>query len=409
MARWLDKPMSEGWDAFMHAHSNMNKIQLYMQQIPNYIKTALTIIAKGSTQLMELQLPPTLNRLSDIRRQCDVVEVTSLSQLIYIQRLRDVSSQVMKNEFGKIDADIDKEYADIKESLKKAQDIYQKAMDDIPTGWDLIGQRIVQGLSNVLMNGMMGMINSCTSGIKNGGMSGGKTGIDDGKPVPSFCKQKGINATRGLLDSLSLFTNTVRDILQGTNTENPLNIFKLFKISFNTTQSLEFTELFKPGKPKQEQTDGLMNTLMGAPSEVPHEAPHSLTYVPHPLTYGTSIEPYLISQSNNNHNNDIGSNEKFKAEMAKNQLEVQLKRPDAIFTQLMQQRKEVKELMVKIASLDLTKISYKEIIDILTQIISLLSGIHVQWAKLVEFFSEISIRPQIALNGTLGPFVDNAQ
>mgnify|MGYP000672253135 CR=1 FL=1 len=64
--------------------------------------------------------------------------------------------------------------------------------------------------------------------------------------------------------------------------------------------------------------------------------------------------------------------------------------------------------MVKIASLDLRRINYIQILELLREALHLLSQVREQWNNLVLFFSEIAARAEVALSGTLQPFIDQS-
>ncbi|CAF0808771.1 unnamed protein product [Didymodactylos carnosus] len=427
---------NEGWSAFMNAHTNMNKIQLYMQQVPEHIKTSLQIIASGTPRLLENLLPMTLQSISRIGQECvslsqethnkfadvmallgEVVAVTAQSQGIY----------VMKTQLNNIGEEIDKEYADIKQSIKNAQDAYTQAMRDIPTGWSAVLQGLVQSIGNVVVRSIGGLVDAFSSNIKNGGLSGGRTGLDAGKDILSYSKQKATSTASGFLQNLLDFSNRLTNILQKGSSENPVDIFKAFKLGFSTTISLlsdndesnqqvrqyitqgidiidELTNIFKSGSINSSDT-----TISEVTDKISALINEVKSFVSAGVVSGSKDGVASPITTQLSPESGIGANEKFKAQLARQQLEMELTRSDAIFSQMMQQRKELKDLMVRIASLDLTQISYQEIIEILNEAIRLLSNIREQWAKLVQFFSEIAVRSQIAVNETLVPFVEKAK
>lgn len=54
---------NEAYGAFLSAHSNMDQIQLYMQQIPGYVKTALKLLSTAPFSILEQLLPVSLNNI----------------------------------------------------------------------------------------------------------------------------------------------------------------------------------------------------------------------------------------------------------------------------------------------------------------------------------------------------------
>jgi hypothetical protein len=104
-----------------------------------------------------------------------------------------------------------------------------------------------------------------------------------------------------------------------------------------------------------------------------------------------------------------GGSERYKASLALANLRYAESRSDQIFGEMMKYHEEMKDLVGKMAMLNLKEINFKQILQLLKEGIKLLGKIREQWGKLVQFFSLVAIRAEVALNQTLVPFVQYAK
>ncbi|CAF4707903.1 unnamed protein product, partial [Rotaria socialis] len=105
---------------------------------------------------------------------------------------------------------------------------------------------------------------------------------------------------------------------------------------------------------------------------------------------------------------DSSQNEKFVAQLLLDQLKAAESRYDKIFGDLKRNQEELAKSTVKTPSLDMNRIQYKEILELMRVALHLLAKVREQWGQLVLFFAEVAARAEIALDGTLGPFITQA-
>jgi hypothetical protein len=105
---------------------------------------------------------------------------------------------------------------------------------------------------------------------------------------------------------------------------------------------------------------------------------------------------------------DFG-NERYKAYLELQMLRDAESRYDQVFGEVMKYHEEMKQLVSKMATLNLQEIKYEQILELLKQGIKMLAKIREQWGKLVQFFTLVSVRAEVALNQTLVPFVQYAK
>ncbi|CAF2625322.1 unnamed protein product [Rotaria sp. Silwood2] len=78
---------NEAYNAFLSAHSNMNEIQLNMQQIPGHVKTALKLLIAAPFSMLERLLPLSLNNIERIGFECSNLSYTTHNKFANVQLL----------------------------------------------------------------------------------------------------------------------------------------------------------------------------------------------------------------------------------------------------------------------------------------------------------------------------------
>ena len=115
------------------------------------------------------------------------------------------------------------------------------------------------------------------------------------------------------------------------------------------------------------------------------------------------VEPRDDSAVINTKNNEVAA-----AQLALGRLTNARDRYDRAFGQLKAQQEEMGKLMGRIAALDLERIDYAKVLELLREALLLLGNVREQWNQLVLFFSEVAARAEMALSGSLTPFIDQA-
>ncbi|CAF1396585.1 unnamed protein product [Rotaria sordida] len=156
---------NEAYNTFLSAHSNMNEIQLNMQQIPGHVKTALKLLATAPFPLLEKLLPLSLNNIERIGMECsnlssithnkfadvqlligEINELTGYSSGVTDQRLTETIIELNKTEAAKNslkdkEAAIKQRYEEQAARVREAQREFNKALDKIPSGFNAIVQQ----------------------------------------------------------------------------------------------------------------------------------------------------------------------------------------------------------------------------------------------------------------------------
>uniref|UniRef100_W5LWZ3 Uncharacterized protein n=1 Tax=Lepisosteus oculatus TaxID=7918 RepID=W5LWZ3_LEPOC len=154
-----------GWGAFNEAHNNMDQIRL---TLPEYVKKAVKLILQDDDKLIELMLPDQLENISSIAEDCkilselteekftfvidlihELMEACVNAKVAHSEELEELKQKIEESKLRKETTEEGKRRANKTfENMQKAQQEYKKAMDSLPSGWDIVGMNFVEGLTN---------------------------------------------------------------------------------------------------------------------------------------------------------------------------------------------------------------------------------------------------------------------
>ena len=454
----------DGWEAFMAAHINMNKIQASMELVPKNVQTALQVlISRRSTpRIIGNLLPSTLREIERLGQSCvalannthlafakvmsligEVISMTETTRGLQETRLRQTEielnvSRVMQGEMTKLSDTIRSHYNEARETARQAQNEYSKALRKIPTGFKsllLDLGRAAISMGKAAATAMMasatggaslvaGALSGLGSGATSGGQQAGETSVATGQSL-TFGKLFS-GSLQKALPSVKRFLGDIKGAL--SSMKNPTEEFDAYKITFET-----FLASMKTGKSNRlkQRATGLIERGIDLFGRLGDETKKSMANgkeINSNLTrdfqdqfeqLNDEAKPMAAAEEMNgggvppappqlSASGDSSTNEKFAAQLSMNRLRDAETRYDQIFGQLKQNQEELAKLMGKIASLDMTRIYYKEILELLREALHLLSRVREQWSQLVLFFAEVATRAEISLSGTLTPFVTQA-
>ncbi|CAF1265140.1 unnamed protein product [Rotaria magnacalcarata] len=494
----LTQITNEGWEAFLAAHMNMNRIQQSMQYIPKHVQLALDVLAsrRATTNIISRLLPSTLKEIERLGKSCvtwannthntflsvmnligEVISSTEMTRGSAETRLRQTeielnASRIMQIELNKVGETIRSHYNEARDAVKTAQSEYSRALSRIPTGFKALlldlGRAViglVKNLGNTVMEMGKTMVKVAVPaaiGIATGGvglgvgaLAGGGLGALGSGGLGAL-GSGGLGALGGLggligggsgsvangqaLTFGKLFSNSfsevlpqVKEILRtGANvasgSKNPLELLEAYKMTFGT-----FLSSLKSGKENslKNQAGGLIKKGVDLFQEVSDEVRKTagngekidsqvakgfadrldnLAEQARPMAAAESINGAEVPTAppSAGGSGDSSQNEKFAAQLSSNRLRDAESRYDKIFEHLKQNQEDLAKLMGKIATLDMNKIHYKELIDLLREALRFLSRVREQWGQLVLFFAEVATKAELILSATLTPFINQA-
>jgi hypothetical protein len=161
-----------GYTTFLKAHTNMDQIRLHTMAVPAQMKEATTILFSRNPAVIEKFISLPLQRVLSSSQSCvtlsqDVVdgfeslisltmEVIAVStatkgisevEQANINRQLKTANATLAEKRNMKDL-IEKEHTEMKVTLEKNQQIYEKTLDGIPTGWQTVSMNFVGGIAN---------------------------------------------------------------------------------------------------------------------------------------------------------------------------------------------------------------------------------------------------------------------
>jgi hypothetical protein len=444
---------NDGWQAFMNAHTNMDQIQLYMQQIPVQIKTSMKILSGGSTQLVGDLLPISLNQIQKIGETCvnlssntangfdtvmlllgELLEVTTSSQGGYEHHLAEVKLQLNVTAEQKIIMDniletLKKKQKEVDDQVAKYRSDYDKALDDIPTGFKAIMQDALRAGVNVL-----NAIPSLFSGSSHGG--GPQGGGQSGELVADFSKSQTFAFARGFFDQIRDIKGAVIGLLTGKHDSSkgtPSSMFEtylkamthfetLLKPDASDELSTKVSGLVTDGKQMCQDLENIYKFYppqSNNESEAVLERLRDLENKTRPIVKeGDRLDgglamvpagPTRQVMGDGSRYEGTGGSERYKADMALQRLRDTEAREDHYFDEVMKQQEEMKILVGEMAKLNLQEIDFEKILVLIKEGINKLAKIRDQWTDLIQYFSMVANRAKVALNGPMTVLLEQAK
>ena len=447
----------DAWEAFLGAHTNMNKIQASMALVPRQVKTALQVLAspKSTPRIISMLLPSTLQEIERLGKTCvilantthvsfvtvmnllgEVISMTETSRGLQETRLRQTEielnvSKVMQEELAKLGETIRSHYNEVRETVRKAQDEYSRALRKIPTGFESLLYDLGRAVISVAKTAAEILI---TDALGSQGAVPGLMAGSAGQSRGSLSSGQSLAFGKLFSDSLNKALPRIKDILEfGRNNDstakNPTEELEAYKVTFEAflsslTSGKESSlknqagQLIQRGIHLLQETTDKIKIALSTGESVPETVAKDIENRFEELA--VDVKPMAAAEVMNGANvppapadgstamGDSSQNEKFAAQLALNRVQSAESRYDKIFDQLKQNQEELAKLMGKIASLDMQRINYKEILELLREALFLLARIREQWGHLVLFFAQVATHAEITLSGTLGPFITEA-
>ncbi|XP_041934669.1 uncharacterized protein LOC121697281 [Alosa sapidissima] len=177
-----------GWAAFNEAHKNMDQIRLYTGNVAEYIKVSVTILLQDNDELIQTLLPDQLENIDHMAQDClqlaertekkfmkvieliqELLEACTNAKQSYGEELENVKRKIEEAKLRKQASDeantrAEKAIKEMDKQLSDAQMSFNESMDSLPTGWEIIGMNLVEGLSSSVTAALQGVVNTFTGG-----------------------------------------------------------------------------------------------------------------------------------------------------------------------------------------------------------------------------------------------------
>ena len=463
----------------------MDAIRLYSAQVPDQVKKVVRTLVRGSEEDVKDFLPIELGKIDRKATEClrlaqaveakfehvmdltgELLEVSSSAKGYYQKTQEELKMRrqiaLAKEESARKEMALAKEQQEkMEKEVKEAKAGWEKAVDSMPSGWDIIGMQFVETLTNTVSN----LSATVLPMMATRGLAGGKAAVA-GAALPTTAPNQEMQpgteqaptAIQAMPASIARNANQLKILMMNlveslksaskksskkpkdghekpaatelTKTKLQLeDIQKDWPLEVASPYNEEALELLKrsleictKGGTMMDQLNlprDEMKALLKQASEVKDEVMQFCTKV-QAMTGGNPLytKPPRQARSMTGSANSASSSAaqsavegaRFKIAEAKSLLERQEDRYDQTCKDLKESNEELSKVLQSLAEFSPEKIAnFDQIRETLIQGIKALASVREQWQKLVEFFQFITNIIKVCQKESLASFVEYAK
>jgi len=438
----------------------MDAIRLYSAQVPNQVKKIVRTLVQGSHEDVRDFLPIELGKIERNSAEClrlaqsveakfehvmdltgELLEVSSAARGYYqksqeeIQMKRQIALDKEKEALEKIKL-AKEQQENLEKRVREAKRGFEKAVDSMPSGWDILGMEVVETIVHGIFDGP----EMSAKGADRGRETGAEQSSTEDQSVPKV---------GGAEEQLKHFTTKLSEDLAsatekgdtGSKEEEPLDKkLQNMKLLMESLQgdlagkdadSLhpEVQELLKQGLEISREGQKMASQLSFTPANLMGIAKQAANLKDKVTKFctkrraKTDANPYttkppkqakvMASSANSARPSAAKSaveGAHLKMAETRSLLERQEDRYDQTCLQLKESNRELSKVLESLAELSPEKLAdFDQIRNTLREGIKALASVREQWQKLVEFFQYVTNIIKVCQNESLKSFVEYAK
>ncbi|KAJ7105043.1 hypothetical protein C8R44DRAFT_807567 [Mycena epipterygia] len=448
--------------AFETAHKNMEIINNNASQMPEVITTIVNLVLKGSAQDISDLFQNSIDDLQALSQKCRdsahesetaFQNISGLAQEMVLACTYTAGTAEQSLAQNKIQLEVlkvqkDHEEATLKDaqdtatlmknSYTKAEDEFNNAVHDVPSGWDLMGMQVVESLTNLVVSAGNAAISQATmssqafkAGLNSfsGNQSGNAPPPAPGPPpVAPTTSPNGVSSqpnSAALSDPGTMLVQQVLDQANGikmllTGHEGKPDWDKIRSTDGSTSEAayVQATLNSQKGqldtsKPLSQQldtyigqaltiiavapTDQLITGLQGLVTSV-----NLILQQPGTTATGPATPATPVAQAASGAAQLAVQNAKMKVDQTKSQLEASRASFEKASDRLAEQQKEIAKTIGDMTQLSLTSANLQQMLPVLKKAVGAFTTLRAQFSQLVQFFDSVAS----LLCDVMGPSVD---
>ncbi|KAM9434658.1 uncharacterized protein Hap1MRO34_002427 isoform 1-T2 [Clarias gariepinus] len=459
---------NSGWVAFNEAHKNMDQIRLHTMVVPDYMKTAVKILFQDNDEVVQAHLPDQLENIRVIADDClqladstekrftdviniiqELLEACVNAQYFYGEELDAIKKKLEEAKMRKQSSEEAMKYSQkavkaMEQELKEAHESYKKALDSLPSGWEMIGMDLAEGLSEsftTLVNGLTSMVSQPATQICN-----------VSKKISDMAGQ-GPKSAADNIDEINIYSKSA-EILKCTENiqmfvkEDTINWKDLYdqknKAAVTDFQVKQFTRIKEnlKGVPNCKTKDDVLNLCdegIKICAELAKYAPDGkcedakrkeLIERIKKLTESARVfdtkskditkspalspKPPMMSKEENKSQKASTSqrasdNARFRIEQSHVQLDKTRECYEKSVENMEKNQKELTEILITMRNCEIKEIDFNTTIQMLVKGMDAMGRVKEQWEKMVHFFQMVSNIVKTSLTRTLKDFVSTSE
>ncbi|XP_028390959.1 uncharacterized protein LOC114515835 [Dendronephthya gigantea] len=450
---------NRGWDAFNRAHTSMDQIRHFSNNVDKHVKTAVKFLVAGTAEDIELMVPDALKNIERIADDCLELSTSVEKEFVDVMKLiaelleactkkkgqqekslRDakIARSVAEQHMKAIDAEkeqAEKRQKQLEKQMKEADEKFKKAINSMPDEWDMIGLAFVVTLmsttractsipSMMMMERLLRQAPDASEAVGPSPVERPKNPenvMEIHKIVPDiYCEVEilGNLALNGMKsgDAAKITVGRAKKKLErikenyldnGKNSEIKRKAMKLCKGAIDLCQALSS---IKPRMAGSEEEFQKINEK----AKILREEADPLLAGSHFFLGSNALQntsPNLAKQPapDSEGGQEAMGSYRFKTETAKEMLKDSRRAYDKSCEEVAQKAREVSNLLAEIEELDLKEIDIEKIRKTLIKGITALGELREQWGKLVGFFQMLANIVKCCLNTSLKNFVQTSR
>ncbi|KAI7789373.1 uncharacterized protein LOC130550271 [Triplophysa rosa] len=457
---------NSGWRAFNEAHKSMDQIRLHTYQVPQYMKNVVKILFEGTDEVVQACLPGHLENISNIADECVRLSGETEKQFTYviniIQELLEAcvnakqfygeewKELMQKQEEAKLreksaqEANTRTQTAMIKleKELEQAQHNYQKAMDSLPTGWEMIGMDFVKAITQSITC----LVDGVTCAVSN--RVSKKYSYTDTVSQHEDEGRDQIGEITAYSKSFEILTylQTIKKEMRVNNKDDEIAWTNLYDQKKEATKSDHIEEQLKrisdglekntdctaktqaqdlckkgieicqslakfapDGKCDEDNSKKIIGDVLDLINSAVQFDCKSKDNTKSPAI---SAKPPMMSKEENksgSFSQMVAENARLQIEQTRAQMNKTRESYEKCVENLEINQKELTEILVTMRNCDLKTIDFKTTINMLVKGMEAMGRVKVQWEKMVHFFQMVSNLVKTSLSTTLKNVVRDAE
>uniref|UniRef100_H3B698 Zgc:162509 n=2 Tax=Latimeria chalumnae TaxID=7897 RepID=H3B698_LATCH len=459
---------NQGWAAFNEANKNMDQIRIHSMNVPEYMKMAVQTLLQDDIEVVRAMLPDQLENIRSIAEECEklassveskfvsvidliheLLEACVNAKNIYEVDLKNVELDEEREKMRKESAELAKKMAEkqfdmINKQMEEAHQGYNKAMDSMPSGWDLIGMQFTEGITTGLasiISGIGNLFNPRSRSASN--VENSKSQGSSPKDNPDPFATNVIYSKSSQLLSYAKALTTLRDDKGGIKVKDPYNqqndsvASKWIEEGFQSLKKEIMNEnecdpkktaltLCDAGIQICEKLEKLAlsdQTEASEQEELAHQI-EELYYKAQQFdtrskswtnSPALSMKPPNVASASKQSRGGESvtqmavSNARFKIEQTRQQFEKTREMYDKSFENLKKNNEELTEILISMRKCEVKKIDFETTVKMLVKGLDALGRVREQWEKMVRFFQMISNLITASLSCSMNKFVQTAK
>ena len=429
----------------------MDQIRIYVKTLPVHLKSVIDILMLASHEEVQQFLPQSMESVNNVAQKClqraqetqdgfvNVMDMIAELQEACVatkgdnetrRKLAQISQDVAMEEKRVIEEEKERLNSlkkELQDSIQEAENHFSEAVTSIPSGGEIFGMAITEGIVNGISAVLSGVSNSYSQGAKPGETETNDKHQELDEPTRKAYKQ--VIKLEAIVNNLASTFIKVESL----NEEEVQNCTIMIKYSEQVKQVLKHLDVIKPTEVKKEirklcdralancsQLSGIQKGI-SYPTEVEaKEIASSILKLQADTVRMTSNGKSLMDACPRQRppmmkswfHPDKGAvsrsinNAKMKAESSCSLLRNAQENYAKASEDLTSQSQNLSGILGEMAKLEVEKLDIEQILGILQRGLVALSSMRTQWGKMVYFFQTITNIIDCSINVSLKKIVD---